>query len=89
MSLPNNESFAMQINFKDGGKAQFYSRDFKKSGAKKRIPELGLRRLMKLAKKHEHKAQNIDIYDHRPGNPANGALVFRWNRGQIKVNKII
>ena len=89
MSLPNNESYALHIIFQDGGSAQFYSRDFKKSKSKKRHPEVGLKDLMKLAKKHEHNAQNIDIYDHQPGNPDNGTLVFRWNRGKIKVNNIV
>ncbi len=89
MSLPNGESYAMQIIFQDGGKAQFYSRDKKNSNSKQRLPELGLKRLLKLAEKHESKAQNIDIYDHQPGNPANGTLVFRWNRGKIKVNKVV
>ena len=53
MSLPNGESYAMQIIFQDGGKAQFYSRDKKNSNSKQRLPELGLKRLLKLAEKHE------------------------------------
>lgn len=89
MSLPNNESYAMKIIFKDGGTAQFYSRDFKKSSSKKRFPELGAQRLITLAEKHESNAQNIDIFDHQPGNPENGTLVFRWNRGKILVNNLV
>ncbi len=87
MSLPNGEAYCLHMIMKNKDVLQFNSRDRKKSGGRK-DPAVGLRRLLKLAQKHESGAQNIDIYDHQPGNPADGKLVFRWNRGKISVNLI-
>ena len=78
----------MQIVFANKDKAFFYSRDRKSSRSKNKDPKIGLERLLSLAARHENNSEDISIYDHRPGNPPNGKLIFQWNRGKIKVNLI-
>jgi hypothetical protein len=86
MSLPNGEYYCLYIVFNTGKKAMFYSRDHKNSKSKFKDHVVGLKRLLKLALKHEKNAQNISIYDHRPGNPRDGRLIWQLNRGSVLVN---
>ena len=85
MSLPGGQFYALHIHWKDGGKDQRYSRDKKRKDSKSKDETIGLIRLLRHAAKHEHKAENIAIYDHRPGNPPDGKLIYQKNRGELKI----
>lgn len=88
MSLPKGEYYCLYIVFKDGNKRVFYSRDRKSSKSKFKNDHIGLVRLLKLAQKHTHSAENMSIYDHREGNPSNGTLIWQVNRDRTLVNKV-
>lgn len=88
MSLPQGQYYSLFIVFNNGDKATFYSRDKKNSKSTEKDRLVGLKRLLKLAKKHENQAQNISIYDHRSESIANGMLIWQINRGRVLVNQL-
>ena len=88
MALPGGHYYCLYVIFFDGKTGTFYSRDRKSSRSKRKDPLIGLQRLVKLAEKYEGKAENISIYDHRPGKPPNGQLIWQINRNRTLVNDL-
>lgn len=64
--MPFNDpkaSYKALFYFKDKNKRTFNSRDFSNSDTKKRIPELGLKRLIKLVTKYGKQTNTALIID--------------------------
>lgn len=91
MPTPNGQLYAMYIICKDGKILTMYSRDWKRSRDKKtrkRDKLEALKNCFAYLYKREHRVKIFEIYDHSPGQPNDGTLVFKWNQGNVIQDQI-